>query len=60
MEASKFVALGSFANRTIIVTGGAGSIGYPLSIAFARAGVNAVVNDLGGNAEGGGCLHAGC
>jgi multifunctional beta-oxidation protein len=54
MEVPKFAAPGSFANRTIIVTGGAGSIGHPLSIAFARAGANVVVNDLGGEAEGGG------
>jgi NAD(P)-dependent dehydrogenase (short-subunit alcohol dehydrogenase family) len=54
MGASKFAAPGSFANRTIIVTGRAGSIGHPLSITFARDGANVVVNDLGGNAEGGG------
>jgi NAD(P)-dependent dehydrogenase (short-subunit alcohol dehydrogenase family) len=54
MEASKFAAPGSFTNRAIIVTGGAGSIGHPLSITFARAGANVFVNDLGGNAEGGG------
>lgn len=37
----------SFLNRTVIITGGAGTIGRPLSIAFARAGANVVINDLG-------------
>jgi len=37
----------SFLNRTVIVTGGAGSIGKPLCLAFARAGANVVVNDYG-------------
>ena len=37
---------GSFANRTVIVTGAAGTIGAPLCIAFAKAGANVVANDL--------------
>ena len=44
----------SFANRTVIVTGAAGSIGRPLSIALAKAGANLVVNDLGGSPTGDG------
>ncbi|CZR53548.1 uncharacterized protein PAC_03427 [Phialocephala subalpina] len=42
----------AFANKTVIVTGGAGSIGRPLCIAFARAGANVVVNDFGSDANG--------
>jgi NAD(P)-dependent dehydrogenase (short-subunit alcohol dehydrogenase family) len=54
MTAQSIAQPGSFANRTIIVTGGAGVIGRPLCLAFAAAGGNVVVNDLGGNADGGG------
>jgi NAD(P)-dependent dehydrogenase (short-subunit alcohol dehydrogenase family) len=49
---NSFAPAGSFANRTVIVTGGAGSIGRPLCLAFAQAGANVVVNDLGGSITG--------
>jgi hypothetical protein len=42
----------SFANRTVIVTGGAGALGRAISVAFAKAGANVVVNDLGGSLSG--------
>jgi len=42
----------SFKGRTVIVTGGAGSIGRPLSIALAKAGANVLVNDKGGSVTG--------
>lgn len=45
---------GTFANRTVIVTGGGGTIGRPLCLAFAAAGAMVVVNDLGGSSVGGG------
>ena len=45
---------GSFTNRTVIVTGGGGTIGRPLCLAFAAAGAMVVVNDLGGHSIGGG------
>ncbi|KAF4446766.1 peroxisomal multifunctional enzyme type 2 [Fusarium albosuccineum] len=37
----------AFTNRTVIVTGAAGSIGKPLCIALARSGANVVANDVG-------------
>ncbi|KAM5383742.1 hypothetical protein ACJZ2D_001731 [Fusarium nematophilum] len=37
----------AFVNRTVIVTGAAGSIGKPLCIAFARSGANVIANDVG-------------
>ncbi len=40
-------APGSFLNRTVLITGGAGTLGRPLSIALAKAGANVIVNDLG-------------
>ncbi|EXJ71817.1 uncharacterized protein A1O5_05627 [Cladophialophora psammophila CBS 110553] len=43
---------GSFANRTIIVTDAAGSIGRPLCLAIAQAGANVVVNDIGCSPDG--------
>lgn len=42
----------AFANRTVIVTGAAGSIGEPLCIALARAGANVIANDLGCSPDG--------
>jgi len=54
MDSNEFAPPGSFANRTVIVTGGAGSIGRPLCLAFAAAGANVVVNDLGGDISGSG------
>jgi NAD(P)-dependent dehydrogenase (short-subunit alcohol dehydrogenase family) len=42
-----FAAPGTFHNRAVLITGGAGTLGRPLSIALARAGANVVVNDLG-------------
>ncbi|EXJ85155.1 hypothetical protein A1O3_05830 [Capronia epimyces CBS 606.96] len=45
-------APGSFHQRTVIVTGGAGFIGAPLCKAFARAGANVVVNDYGCSVSG--------
>jgi NAD(P)-dependent dehydrogenase (short-subunit alcohol dehydrogenase family) len=42
-----FAAEGSFLNRTILITGGAGTLGRRISIAFAKAGANVIVNDLG-------------
>jgi NAD(P)-dependent dehydrogenase (short-subunit alcohol dehydrogenase family) len=42
-----FAAPGSFLNRTVLITGGAGTLGRPLSIALAKAGANVIVNDLG-------------
>ncbi|KAF2488881.1 NAD(P)-binding protein [Lophium mytilinum] len=51
---NEFAPPGSFKNRTVIVTGGAGSIGRPLCLAFASAGANVVVNDLGGDISGSG------
>lgn len=42
-----FTAPNSFHNRTILVTGGAGTLGRPLCIALASAGENVIVNDLG-------------
>ncbi|TPX18612.1 uncharacterized protein E0L32_002469 [Thyridium curvatum] len=47
MTATPAAAPRSFANRTVIVTGAAGSIGAPLCLALARAGANVVANDLG-------------
>lgn len=44
----------SFMNRTVIVTGAAGSVGKPLCWAFAKAGANVVVNDYGCSIEGDG------
>jgi NAD(P)-dependent dehydrogenase (short-subunit alcohol dehydrogenase family) len=44
----------TFTNRVVIVTGGGGTIGRPLCLAFAAAGAMVVVNDLGGHSEGGG------
>ncbi|VUC34849.1 unnamed protein product [Clonostachys rosea] len=41
-----------FQNRTVIVTGAAGSIGAPLCLALARAGANVVANDYGCSASG--------
>ncbi|KAI9734092.1 MAG: hypothetical protein M1818_007030 [Claussenomyces sp. TS43310] len=54
MTPEPFAQPATFTNRTVIVTGAAGSIGRPLCVAFARAGANVLVNDLGGHAEGGG------
>ncbi|KAF2805239.1 NAD(P)-binding protein [Mytilinidion resinicola] len=51
---NEFAPADSFKNRTVIVTGGAGSIGRPLCLAFASAGANVVVNDLGGDISGSG------
>ncbi|KAH6695141.1 hypothetical protein F5X68DRAFT_186646 [Plectosphaerella plurivora] len=48
----------SFKDRTVIVTGAAGSIGAPLCIAFARAGANVIANDLGYSASGAGSSDA--
>jgi len=45
---------GTFTNRVVIVTGGGGTIGRPLCLAFAAAGAMVVVNDLGGHSVGGG------
>jgi NAD(P)-dependent dehydrogenase (short-subunit alcohol dehydrogenase family) len=42
----------AFKGRTVIITGAGGSIGRPLSFAFARAGASVVVNELGGSANG--------
>ncbi|KAF7548614.1 hypothetical protein G7Z17_g6937 [Cylindrodendrum hubeiense] len=42
----------TFANRTVIVTGAAGSIGEPLCMALARSGANVVANDLGCSPDG--------
>jgi NAD(P)-dependent dehydrogenase (short-subunit alcohol dehydrogenase family) len=54
MSATQFAQPKSFSGKTVIVTGGAGAIGRPLCLAFAAAGANVVVNDLGGDAAGGG------
>jgi NAD(P)-dependent dehydrogenase (short-subunit alcohol dehydrogenase family) len=54
MSVTQFAQPNSFSDRTVIVTGGAGTIGRPLCLAFAAAGANVVVNDLGGHAAGGG------
>lgn len=45
---------GTFKDRTVIVTGGAGTIGRALCLVFAATGASVVVNDLGGRPEGGG------
>ncbi|OCK75032.1 NAD(P)-binding protein [Lepidopterella palustris CBS 459.81] len=47
-----FAPPGSFVNRTVLVTGAAGTIGKPLCLAFASAGANVIVNDLGGSYDG--------
>lgn len=54
MTSLPFAQPGTFKDRTVIVTGGAGTIGRALCLAFAAAGANVVVNDLGGRPEGGG------
>lgn len=45
---------GSFSDRVVIVTGGAGAIGRALCHEFAAAGASVVVNDLGGSSSGNG------
>lgn len=57
-EAQAPATAGSFANRTVIVTGAAGSIGAPLCFAFARAGANVVANDIGCSPDGEGSSTA--
>jgi len=44
--------MADFSGRTVIVAGGAGTLGRAISLAFARAGANVVVNDLGCSTEG--------
>lgn len=39
-------APGSFANRTVVVSGGTGKLGRVISTALAQAGANLVVNDI--------------
>jgi NAD(P)-dependent dehydrogenase (short-subunit alcohol dehydrogenase family) len=46
MASSNFTAKGAFNGRTVLVTGGGGAIGKAVSLAFASAGANVVVNDL--------------
>lgn len=41
-----------FSRRTVIVTGAGGSMGRPLALAFAKAGANVVVNDVGSSVSG--------
>lgn len=52
MEDETFLKEDAFRGRTVIVTGGAGSFGRILCWAFAKAGANVVVNDLGGSFTG--------
>ncbi|KAH7110718.1 hypothetical protein EDB81DRAFT_704115 [Dactylonectria macrodidyma] len=49
---------GAFANRTVIVTGAAGSIGAPLCFALARAGAHVIANDIGCSPNGEGSSAA--
>jgi NAD(P)-dependent dehydrogenase (short-subunit alcohol dehydrogenase family) len=44
--------MGEFTGRTVIVTGGAGTLGRAISLAFVQAGANVVLNDLGCSTEG--------
>lgn len=41
-----------FSRPTVIVTGAGGSMGRPLALAFANAGANVVVNDVGSSVSG--------
>jgi len=48
MASSAFTAENTFKGRVVLVTGGGGSIGKVVSLAFASGGANVVVNDLPG------------
>ena len=52
MSSSPFAAANSFKDRTVLVTGGGGSIGRAVCLAFTDAGANVVVNDLPGRGNG--------
>jgi NAD(P)-dependent dehydrogenase (short-subunit alcohol dehydrogenase family) len=51
-SAEQLASPNSFTNRTVIVTGGAGALGRAISLAFAKAGANVVVNDFGSSPSG--------
>jgi len=48
MASPAFAAKDAFKDRTVLVTGGGGSIGRAVCLAFAGSGANLVVNDLPG------------
>jgi NAD(P)-dependent dehydrogenase (short-subunit alcohol dehydrogenase family) len=54
MTVNNWLREGALTGRTVIVTGGAGSFGRILCHAFAKAGANVVVNDLGSTHTGDG------
>ena len=48
------MAVVSFENRTVIVTGAGNGLGKAYAMEFAKRGANVVVNDIGGSVDGAG------